>query len=83
MNWLHSLWFGYWYPSIKGNGPEDLLATILVAVLSAMLWPRIKAGWKAHHAKLDRNFAALQHIAKHHPDIPPIGHDGHTAKERM
>ena len=34
------------------------------------------------HEKLDRNFAAAQHIAKHHPDIPEIGHDGHTKKEQ-
>ena len=29
-------------------------------------------------AKLERNFVAAQHIARHHPDIPDIGPDGHS-----
>lgn len=82
MNFFPHLWFGYFWPSLQGNGPEDLISMIVVGALTAVLWPRIKRAWQAHRAAVERNFIALQHIAKHHPDIPEIGHDGHTKKEQ-
>ena len=87
-----NLWFTYVWPSLKGNGPEDLLATILVAVIASVLWPptrrRIEA-FAARHVKsikqhvTDEHQAVrdrLDHIIEHHPDIPdfvPKEHHDH------
>ena len=77
---MSHLWFGYAWPSLEGNGPEDLISFIVLGTLTAILWPRIKRAWRGHRGAVERNFIALQHIAKHSPDIPEIGHDGHTKK---
>jgi hypothetical protein len=57
VNWLHTLWFGYWYPSIKGNGPEDFLGFLLLGGGVVWLGKWVLKEWRAHkahvHAKLD------------------------------
>jgi hypothetical protein len=35
MNWLHTLWFGYFYPSIKGNGPEAVVEIVALSIVGA------------------------------------------------
>ena len=85
---LHSarvVWFGYVWPSVKGNGPEDLLMTVALAMVTALLYPPVRRWLKkeadALHDHLDgihdagKNERAellrwVQHIAKYHPDIP-------------
>ena len=70
-HWLSSLWFNYSWPSDKGNGPEALQQTIIYFLIAALFIPVVRRFiqrefHKAHadiHAKLD-------HIIKHHPDIP-------------
>lgn len=59
MNWLHTLWFSYFLPSLYGNGPEDL---IHLTILGGAAWFAGKTV-RLLHAKMD-------HIIKHHPDIP-------------
>ena len=78
---MTNLWFGYFWPSLEGNGPEDIISMIVVGVVSVLIWRPVKRAWIAHKAAVERNFIALQHIAKHHPDIPEIGPNGHTKEQ--
>lgn len=71
MHTLYILWFGYFKPSLYGNGPEALVQTIAYAAVAMAVWPPARR-WAtretAHlHAKMD-------HIIKHHPDIPVFTH---------
>jgi hypothetical protein len=89
MNWLHSFWFHYEWPSDQGNGPEAVSEMLAVAFSGSLLIPRVRRWWGRHiedlkkhvssenaalHDKLDRNIELSQHIIKHHPDIPPMVH---------
>ena len=69
MNWLYTLWFGYFWPSLKGNGPEALVQTVVYGVIAIIFVPPVRRWFAGHmnavHAKLD-------HIIKHHPAIPPF-----------
>lgn len=73
MGWLHTLWFGYFWPSCQGNGPEAILEIAILAALGRLFWPLIKRelhkGDELLHQKLD-------HIIRHHPGIPAF--DAHS-----
>ena len=67
MNWLYTLYFGYIWPSLKSNGPEAGVQTIVYAGILYAVYPPFRK-WLTHettqiHAKLD-------HVIKWHPDIP-------------
>jgi len=91
VTWVHHLWFVWVWPSLKGNGPEDVIATIGVAVLTALVWPparravhrfvdrkldTVKAHMAGHHsaaaAELAELHRKLDHVIRHHPDIPDL-----------
>ena len=71
---------------VAANILASFVGWVIVAVVVYFAWRPLKDAvdrwWKARtadlHRKLDRNFAANQHIAKHSPGIPDIGPDGHT-----
>jgi hypothetical protein len=65
VNWLHTLWFGYVWPSCEGNGPEAIVEIAFGVLLGRIVWPKIKA----HLDYIKRQNA---HIIEHHPDIPPL-----------
>ena len=82
-NYLHHIWFGYAWPSLEGNGPEDLIRTTIAVVLAAIILPQVRRffqrGWGKLHGKLDSlgghhetTQRMLQHIIDHHPDIPEM-----------
>lgn len=77
---MSNFWFGYWWPSIKGNGPEDLTSLVIVGVVTAIFVPKVRAWWiareKAVHEKLDQSIKLSKHLIKHHPDIPNEDHNG-------
>ena len=62
MNWLHEIWFGYFVPSLYGNGPESLCEIIIgVVVWNKLLGPRLK---KWHQREMERHHAAMRdHVA--------------------
>ena len=47
MHWLPVFWLGYWWPSIKGNGPEDITSLIVVSIAASFLVPRVRRWWRA------------------------------------
>ena len=80
---LHNLWFGYWWPSLKGNGPEDSTSLLIVGIISAFLIPAVRRffhrGWDRLHSKLDglgdhhrETQRMLRHVIDQHPDIDPL-----------
>jgi hypothetical protein len=75
-HWLWSLWFGYVYPSLKGNGPEAICQTIVYGIIALIVVPPfrrfIKHEAEKLHSKLDHSIRIGEHIVKHHPDIPPL-----------
>jgi len=63
----HHLWFGYFVPSLWGNGPEALVQTVVYGTLALVLVPPVRK-WverhvKAHfdqlHARLDKEKTEL------------------------
>jgi hypothetical protein len=62
-----TLYYGYLWPSLKGNGPEAIAQTVLYGAIAVLVVPAARAFITRHvgdlHDKLD-------HIILHHPDIP-------------
>lgn len=67
MTWLHELWFGYFWPSLQGNGPEDILSYLIIGGGVTLLGKKLLTEWREHRA---HTHALLNHIIVHHPDIP-------------
>lgn len=55
---MSHFWFVYVWASIKGNGPEDVLFTLLGAAFVGIAWPRIKALWAEDAADIKRHVTA-------------------------
>lgn len=66
---IRTLWFGYFWPSIKGNGPEEIVSLLVIGTASAILVPVVRRWIKGEAEKVHQK---LDHIIKHHPDIPPF-----------
>ena len=67
MHALWTFWLNYFWASLKGNGPEAIIQTIVYAGIAYAVYPPFRK-WLMHetgelHAKMD-------HIIRHHPDIP-------------
>ena len=79
MNWLHNFWFHYEWPSLVGNGPEDITSLIILGVVTGIFVPRVRRWWiareQAVHVKLEHNAKLLTHIIRHSDEIP--NHDRH------
>ena len=42
MHVLYVLWYGYAWPSLKGNGPEALIQTIVYGALAVAIYPPLR-----------------------------------------
>ncbi len=69
---MHNIWYGYFWPSLRGNGPEALFQTVVYALIAVTFVPVVRRFEKRMHAKFDRAIALSEHIIKHHPDIPNL-----------
>ena len=86
----HARFAADFYPPDRSFVGPNLVASVIQAIIvflaAVLLYPPFRRAMEqvAHranvelHEKLDRNFAAAKHIAKHSPDIPDLGDDGHT-----
>jgi len=76
VNWLYTLWYGYFWPSLKGNGPEALVQTVVYGTVAAIFVPAVRRWFNDHmkalHEKLDDAHEKLDHVIKHSADIPPF-----------
>lgn len=89
-NWLHGVWFGYFLPSLLGNGPEALVQTIVYGAIALIFIPPVRR-WMARHvdsikahitAEHDAVHEKLDHIIHHTKAIPNQRTDGSDWKER-
>ena len=76
LNWLHYMWFSYFWPSLKGNGPEAIVQTVTYAAIGYLVYPPFREWINSHfnavHARHDDVLDHLKHIIEHHPDIPEL-----------
>ena len=76
MRWISYVWIDYFWSSLKGNGPEALVQTVIYAALAFMFIPPLRHWFERHikalHEKFDESHRMMRHIIKHHPDIPPL-----------
>jgi hypothetical protein len=79
VHWLSALWFNYFWPSLKGNGPEALIQTVVYGVAAWLFIPPVREWMNNHmkelHKKLDEAHAKLDHVITHSTDIPPFDSD--------
>lgn len=87
MSWPHHLWFAWFWPSIKGNGPEDLTSVAVAGVVTAIVYPRLRRWIETEldrlHAKADHTADLLHHIVDHSDHIPnddPLGRSWHDRR---
>jgi type II secretory pathway pseudopilin PulG len=84
---MSNFYFNWWWPSIKGNGPEDLTSLIIVGIVASILIPRVRRWWKVRaehlaarerelHAKIDHAIRQNAHLINHTKGVPNIAHDG-------
>jgi hypothetical protein len=69
MHTLSYLWFHYFWPSDMGNGPEALQQTVVYGAIAVIFVPVVRKWFRRHVAELH---AKMDHIIKHHPDIPDL-----------
>lgn len=80
MHWLNYIWISYFWSSDKGNGPEAIQQTLLAVVAAAILIPVVRKAIKRESAHLH---AKLDHLIKHHPDIPSFTHPDYPTVESV
>lgn len=79
---MYTLWFGYFWPSLKGNGPEALVQTVVYAAAAVLLIPRVRRFLTRHivtplHAKLDAHHQAMKAQAEGHHEALLEQAEGH------
>ena len=73
------VWINYFWASLKGNGPEALVQTVAYAAVAVAVYPPLrKWATKEERAKRAELHSKVDHIIKHHPDIPDYVSPGHT-----
>lgn len=82
MGWLSHQWYWYWWPSDRGNGPENIQWTLLAVIVASLLMPRVRRFFKRHfesvHAKLDHHHEmVLQQNEAHHEEALQLARDHH------
>ena len=70
MGWLHHLWYGYFVPSLWGNGPEAIFQTVLYGAIALIFVPPLRHFVERHvksiHEKLDHQHQERIDQADHH-----------------
>ena len=83
-HWLSSLWFNYCWPSLKGNGPEAAIQTLVYALAAYLLIPPVRKFVNSHikglHSKLDaQHEERLRQAEVHHSDAIKLAKAHHEA----
>ena len=86
-HWISNQWLTWWWPSDKGNGPENIQWTVLALIVVSLLLPKVRAFFKRHfesvHAKLDKHHEAiLAQNEEHHESQMALAREHHEAHMR-
>lgn len=69
-HWLSNLWFNYFWASLKGNGPEAIVQTVVYGLIALVVVPPFRRWVGDHmrslHSKLDAHHEALLSQAEGH-----------------
>ena len=78
----------FWPFDSSRVGPNLVASVVqwaIIALVAYLVYPPIRRKIDAEihkaHAKIDRNARLLQHVIKHHPDIPNEDHNGKSLVE--
>lgn len=52
MHWLTNVWFGYFWPSLQGNGPEALVQTVAYGAIAYAVVPPFRKWVNGHFHRL-------------------------------
>jgi hypothetical protein len=64
VNWLHDLWFSYFWPSLQGNGPEALVQTVVYGAIALIFIPPVRR-WMARHVESIKAHVSAEHQRLH------------------
>lgn len=67
MHEITYLWIDYFWSSLKSNGPEALVQTVVYTGIAFAIYPPFRK-WLKHESNLMHQ--KLDHVIKWHPDIP-------------
>ena len=86
-DYLHHIWFGYAWPSLEGNGPEDLIRTTIALILAVIIVPQVRRfflhGWDKLHSRFDHLHESHDEIHEHlHHLADQLGLDRFERKEK-
>ena len=77
---MSNFWFHYWWPSLQGNGPEDLTSLIIIGIVTSIVVPKVRRWWitrEQHlHAKVDLMLKQNAHLIHHTKSVPNEHSDG-------
>jgi|ERR1017187_4584081 hypothetical protein len=84
MSWIANLWFNYFWPSLKGNGPEAIVQTVVYALIAVIFVPPIRHYVTAHvksiHEKLELHHEeVLRQAEVHHKQHMDLVKKHHAA----
>jgi hypothetical protein len=60
MHWLSHLWFGYFWPSLQGNGPEALVQTVAYGAIGLTLIPVVRRWLKKEAARAEAEAKGIE-----------------------
>jgi hypothetical protein len=69
MHELSYIWINYFWSSLKGNGPEALVQTVVYAGAAYLFIPPVRKYIDAHMKDIHKK---MDHIIFHSKDIPPL-----------
>ena len=61
------VWINYFWSSLKGNGPEALVQTVVYGMIALAVYPPLRKWAKRETAHLH---AKVDHLAKHLSEVP-------------
>lgn len=64
MHWLYTLWYGYAWPSLKGNGPEAVIQTVAYGAIALALVPVVRRFIRAEAALARGELHKAEEFAK-------------------
>jgi hypothetical protein len=68
MDWSPAEWWFVWiYPSLRGNGPEAGVQTVVYAGIAMAVYPPLRKWAQRETAHLH---AKVDHLVKHLPEVP-------------
>lgn len=82
MQW-HHVWYGYFVPSLWGNGPEAIFQTVLYGLIALAVVPPFRHWFERHiksiHEKLDHQHEEhLTLMAHHHKEAMALARKHHA-----